>query len=82
MIKSMTAYARAENQASPFTVRVEVRSYNSRHLDVDVVFWGDPEKPKNHFVGVSNIQIQRYLCLLHKRYHIGIYRNNSSQRSR
>lgn len=34
MIKSMTAYARAENQASPYTVRVEVRSYNSRHLDV------------------------------------------------
>jgi uncharacterized protein (TIGR00255 family) len=34
MIKSMTAYARAENQTPPFTVRVEVRSYNSRHLDV------------------------------------------------
>jgi uncharacterized protein (TIGR00255 family) len=34
MIKSMTAYARAENQTAPFTVRVEVRSYNSRHLDV------------------------------------------------
>ena len=34
MIKSMTAYARAEIQAAPYTVRVEVRSYNSRHLDV------------------------------------------------
>ena len=34
MIKSMTAYARVENQTVPFTVRVEVRSYNSRHLDV------------------------------------------------
>ncbi|MBC2709898.1 MAG: YicC family protein [Desulfosarcina sp.] len=34
MIKSMTAYARAENQTAPYTVRVEVRSYNSRHLDV------------------------------------------------
>lgn len=34
MIKSMTAYARAENQTASYTVRVEVRSYNSRHLDV------------------------------------------------
>ena len=34
MIKSMTAYARAESQVTPYTVRVEVRSYNSRHLDV------------------------------------------------
>ncbi len=34
MIKSMTAYARAENQTAPYTVRVEVRSFNSRHLDV------------------------------------------------
>jgi uncharacterized protein (TIGR00255 family) len=34
MIKSMTAYARAEIQSAPYTVRVEVRSYNSRHLDV------------------------------------------------
>ncbi len=34
MIKSMTAYARAENQSPPYTVSVEVRSYNSRHLDV------------------------------------------------
>ena len=34
MIKSMTAYARAENQTAPYTLRVEVRSYNSRHLDV------------------------------------------------
>jgi uncharacterized protein (TIGR00255 family) len=34
MIKSMTAYARAEIQATPYTVRVEVRSYNSLHLDV------------------------------------------------
>lgn len=34
MIKSMTAYARAENQLAPYIVRVEVRSYNSRHLDV------------------------------------------------
>ena len=34
MIKSMTAYARAEDQAAPYTVRVEVRTFNSRHLDV------------------------------------------------
>ncbi len=34
MIKSMTAYARVESQTAPFNVRVEVRSYNSRHLDV------------------------------------------------
>lgn len=34
MIKSMTAYARAEKQVAPYTVRVEVRSFNSRHLDV------------------------------------------------
>lgn len=34
MIKSMTAYARSEQQQAPFTIRVEVRSYNSRHLDV------------------------------------------------
>jgi uncharacterized protein (TIGR00255 family) len=34
MIKSMTAFARAELQRAPFTVRVEIRTYNSRHLDV------------------------------------------------
>ncbi len=34
MIKSMTAYARAERQCVPFTIRIEVRSYNSRHLDL------------------------------------------------
>jgi len=34
MIKSMTAYARVENQTASYTVRVEVRSFNSRHLDV------------------------------------------------
>ena len=34
MIKSMTAYARTEQQRPPFTIRVEARSYNSRHLDV------------------------------------------------
>ncbi len=36
MIKSMTAYARAEKQTTPYTVRVEVRTVNSRHLDVVV----------------------------------------------
>lgn len=34
MIKSMTAYGRVERHQAPYTVRVEVRSYNSRHLDV------------------------------------------------
>jgi uncharacterized protein (TIGR00255 family) len=34
MIKSMTAYARAEDQTPPYNVRVEVRTFNSRHLDV------------------------------------------------
>lgn len=34
MIKSMTAYARAEIQTGPASVRIEVRSFNNRHLDV------------------------------------------------
>jgi uncharacterized protein (TIGR00255 family) len=34
MIKSMTAYARGETQKAPYTIRVEARTYNSRHLDV------------------------------------------------
>lgn len=34
MIKSMTAFARAEDQTAPYTVRVEIRTYNSRHLDI------------------------------------------------
>lgn len=34
MIKSMTAYARGEIQMAPYTIRVEARTVNSRHLDV------------------------------------------------
>jgi len=34
MIKSMTAYARTEIQTGPTGVRIEVRSFNNRHLDV------------------------------------------------
>jgi len=34
MIKSMTAYARAEIQTGSTGVRIEVRSFNNRHLDV------------------------------------------------
>jgi uncharacterized protein (TIGR00255 family) len=34
MIRSMTAFARAEATAGPFTASVEIRSYNSRHLDL------------------------------------------------
>ncbi|MDH3885815.1 MAG: YicC family protein, partial [Desulfobacterales bacterium] len=34
MIKSMTAFATAENTADELTVKIEIRSYNSRHLDI------------------------------------------------
>jgi len=34
MIKSMTAFARAEKTVEELTVTVEIRSYNSRHLDI------------------------------------------------
>jgi uncharacterized protein (TIGR00255 family) len=34
MIKSMTAFATAENTVDELTVKIEIRSYNSRHLDV------------------------------------------------
>ena len=34
MIKSMTAFAAAEDTVGELTVKIEVRSYNSRHLDI------------------------------------------------
>ncbi|NOQ20919.1 MAG: YicC family protein [Desulfobacterales bacterium] len=34
MIKSMTAFATAENTVDELTVKIEIRSYNSRHLDI------------------------------------------------
>ena len=34
MIKSMTAFAAAEETVGELTVKIEVRSYNSRHLDI------------------------------------------------
>ena len=34
MIKSMTAFARAAHQDAAFSVHVEMRTYNSRHLDI------------------------------------------------
>ncbi|PIE67428.1 MAG: YicC family protein [Deltaproteobacteria bacterium] len=34
MIKSMTAYARSEIRTATYTICVEVRTYNNRHLDV------------------------------------------------
>ena len=34
MIKSMTAYAKSEETAAMLTVSVEIRSYNSRYLDI------------------------------------------------
>ena len=36
MMKSMTAYARAENSADAINASIEIRSYNSRHLDVSL----------------------------------------------
>jgi len=36
MMKSMTAYARAENTADAISVSTEIRSYNSRYLDVSI----------------------------------------------
>ena len=36
MIRSMTAFARAENSEKEISVSVEIRSYNSRHLDVSL----------------------------------------------
>lgn len=36
MIHSMTAFARAENMASDLSVCVEIRSYNSKYLDVSL----------------------------------------------
>ena len=34
MIKSMTAFATAEHTVGELTVKIEIRSYNSRHLDI------------------------------------------------
>ena len=36
MMKSMTAYARADKTAEEINVSTEIRSYNSRHLDVSL----------------------------------------------
>jgi len=36
MIKSMTAYARAEKTNNEFIALTEIRSYNSRHLDISL----------------------------------------------
>ena len=38
MISSMTAYARAEKKMSELTVLVEIRSYNSKYLDISLRF--------------------------------------------
>lgn len=34
MLKSMTAYAKSEKTQEKLTVQIEIRSYNSRHLDI------------------------------------------------
>ena len=36
MVSSMTAFARAEKTAEKFKVSIEIRSYNSRHLDLAI----------------------------------------------
>jgi len=36
MLKSMTAYAGAEKSMEELTATIEIRSYNSRHLDLAV----------------------------------------------
>ena len=36
MIKSMTAYARAEKSADDVKATIEIRSYNSRHMDMSI----------------------------------------------
>ena len=36
MVRSMTAFARAEKTAEKFRVSIEIRSYNSRHLDLAI----------------------------------------------
>jgi uncharacterized protein (TIGR00255 family) len=59
MIKSMTAYARAENQTPPFTVRVEVRSYNSRHLDVALKLTHGFESLEERIKGVVAASVAR-----------------------
>jgi uncharacterized protein (TIGR00255 family) len=38
MLKSMTAYARAENRSEHYEVTTEIRSYNSKNLDIALHF--------------------------------------------
>jgi len=50
MIHSMTAYARSEIVRPPYTVRVEIRSFNSRHLDIAI------HLPRNQMALESKLQ--------------------------
>ena len=50
MIHSMTAYAQSEIVDPPYTVRVEIRSFNSRHLDIAI------HLPRNHMGLESKLQ--------------------------
>ena len=59
MIKSMTAYARSENQTTPCTVRVEVRAYNSRHLDVALKLTHGYESMEERIKGVIAETVSR-----------------------
>ena len=58
MIQSMTAFARAEIVQSPYTVRAEIRSFNSRHLDTAV------HLPQSYFWLESGLQtlVKEKLC--------------------
>ena len=50
MIDSMTAYARSEIVRPPYVVRVEIRSFNSRHLDIAI------HLPRKHVALESKLQ--------------------------
>lgn len=50
MIKSMTGFAKAENSLGKFTVAIEIRSYNSRYLDIVLRI------PTGHFVFEDKIK--------------------------
>ena len=59
MIKSMTAYARSEIQATPRIVRVEVRTYNSRHLDLSLKLTHGYESLEDRVKGVVAASLAR-----------------------
>jgi len=65
MIRSMTAYASAEQSSGPLTVAVEIRTYNSRHFDLVMRlphgYTGLEERIKarvNEKIGRGRVEIQ------------------------